>query len=258
MSKRGTYAWYDLMTTDVEGARAFYGKVVGWDAPQWHVGPPAYYMWKMGDKGMGGLMELPEHARAMGAPSHWIAYVECDDVDATAALAVQLGGRVLVPAMDAAGIGRWAFLADPQGGVFAAFKGSNPDAGPANSGLGSFCWHELMSPDPDAAFDFYAALFGWARHTAMDMGPMGTYQLFGLAGSEISLGGMMGMSPGQPGPAAWCYYAVVDDVARATADIKDNGGQILHGPAQVPGGDWITMATDPQGAMFAVFSNKNG
>lgn len=258
MSKRGTYQWYELLTTDVEGARAFYSKVVGWTSEVYNPGPPPYLMWKMGEAGIGGLMDLPEQARAMGAPSHWLAYVECDDVDATAAKAAELGGKVFMPPTTYPAIGRWAILGDPQGGVFAAFKGANADAMLPYNGLGSFCWHELVAPDPEAAFGFYAARFGWVKHEAMDMGEMGTYQLFGLEGSKDSLGGMMRTPPDMP-VAAWTFYAVVDDITRATADIKAAGGTVMVDSMQVPGGSWITMCMDPQGAAFAVLSQtKSG
>ena len=55
-----------------------------------------------------------------------------------------------------------------------------------------------------------------------------------------------------PGPPAWTHYVLVDDINRAVEATKAGGGQVLNGPMEVPGGDWIFQALDPQGAMFAV------
>ena len=68
---QGCFVWYELMTTDTEGARAFYGQVVGWgtqDAP----GGLPYTLFTTGEMPVAGLMDLPEEARAMGAPPGWI------------------------------------------------------------------------------------------------------------------------------------------------------------------------------------------
>ena len=253
-SKRGTYAWYELLTTDTAGATAFYKSVVGWDIAVWNPGPPPYHMLKAGEAGVGGLMELPEQARAMGAPPHWIAYIEVDDVDAAAGQIEKLGGRVLVPPMDVPNIGRWCTAADPHGAVFSAFKSANPDGMAPPSGVGTFCWAELMTPDTDGAWDFYAALFGWDKTESMEMGPAGTYQMFGAAGRKASLGGMMHKPAEIPGPAVWNYYIVVDDLTRALGATTAGGGQILTGPMQIPGGAWVAIAMDPQGAAFALLS----
>jgi predicted enzyme related to lactoylglutathione lyase len=86
----------------------------------------------------------------------------------------------------------------------------------------------------------------------MDMGPeMGTYQMFGRGGG-IPNGGIMKPQPGAP--AAWMPYALVKDAKAAAAAATANGGQIVNGPMEVPGGDWIAVGIDPQGAMFAVHS----
>src|SRR3712207_7437107 len=52
-------------------------------------------------------------------------------------------------------------------------------------------WHELHAADGAAAFEFYAAMFGWTRSDALDMGPLGTYQLFATGGGPDAVGGMM-------------------------------------------------------------------
>jgi uncharacterized protein len=240
-TSRGRFCWYDLMTPDPEGAQAFYARIAGWGTT----------VWTRGEAPLGGLMELPETARAAGSPPHWLAYVSTPDVDAAAQRAAELGGNVMVPPTDIPTVGRFAVLADPQGATFAVFAAaaSTPGHdGPAE--IGEFSWHELATTDVDAAFAFYADLFGWAKGEAHDMGPAGVYQLF--AGNGQDLGGMFVKPAEMPGPPSWLFYARVPDVNAAVEAVKTAGGQLLNGPMEVPGGSRIAQCMDPQGAKFAV------
>jgi uncharacterized protein len=85
---------------------------------------------------------------------------------------------------------------------------------------------------------------------------MGIYQMYGR--NDLPLGGMYNKPAQMPGPPAWLHYIMVDDVPRAVEATKANGGQIVNGPMEVPGGDWIATGVDPQGAMFAVHAKKKG
>jgi predicted enzyme related to lactoylglutathione lyase len=87
----------------------------------------------------------------------------------------------------------------------------------------------------------------------MDMGPMGVYQIFAIDG--VAKGGMMTKTADMPMPL-WLYYFTVDDIESAVGRVKNEGGQILLEPHQVPGGMWITQCFDPQGAMFALVGPK--
>ena len=100
------------------------------------------------------------------------------------------------------------------------------------------------------AYDFYQKLFGWEKTGDFDMGPMGMYQLFGRNGQPV--GGMWTKPKDMPMPPNWLLYVNVDDVHKTAEAVKANGGQVLNGPMEVPGGDWIAQCMDPQGAAFAV------
>ena len=88
----------------------------------------------------------------------------------------------------------------------------------------------------------------------MDMGPQGVYRMFGPAGAKDPFGGMYTKAAGSPGGPNWLPYIKVGDARPATKTAKTSGAQILNGPMQVPGGGWISMGIDPQGAMFAIHS----
>lgn len=243
---RGRFVWFDLMTPDPARAIEFYTKVIGWGTTAWEGGPKPYTMWTNSSMPIGGVMDVPA-----GAPPHWMAYISTPDTDATVKQAESLGAKVLHPATDIPTVGRFAVLADPQGAAFAVFTSTSQEPGhegPAQ--IGEFSWHELATREAPAAFRFYQQLFGWEKTTAMDMGDAGTYQMYGRNGLE--LGGIYNKPAEMPGPPAWTHYIRVDDVNRAAEATKANGGQIVNGPMEVPGGDWIFNAIDPQGAMFAV------
>jgi predicted enzyme related to lactoylglutathione lyase len=250
-TSQGTFVWYDLMTTDKPAALAFYQAVLGWGTAPGGVADRDYTVLSAGETPIGGAMTLPETACQAGARPSWIGYIGVDDVDAAVARLEAAGGGVHRAAEDIPGVGRFAVVHDPQGATFTLFTplGGRPPMPDSAGTPGHVGWHELHAAPWQDAFDFYAAQFGWTKTDAVDMGPMGTYQLFATGG--LSIGGMMTKMPNVPVPV-WLYYFNVDDAAAAVTRIKNAGGQVLNGPHQVPGGSWIVQALDPQGAMFAV------
>lgn len=254
-TSKGVFVWYDLMTTDMQAAQTFYKKVIGWDAKDSGMPDRSYTIWSMGSTMIGGLMPIPEGARSMGARPAWMGYIGVDDVDAYAARIQSAGGAIHRPAEDIPGIGRFCVVADPQGASFILFRGSTNEAPtPAPEGTpGHIGWHELHAGDGASAFTFYSNLFGWTKSRAMDMGPMGVYQLFATGGPDV--GGMMTKMPEIPMPF-WLFYFNVDSADAALKRINDGGGKVINGPMEVPGPMWIVQALDPQGAMFAVVASK--
>lgn len=247
----GAFVWHELMTTDIIAAGKFYAAVVGWTVQKGTVPGMEYAEFKAGERMVAGMMTLPEEAKAMGAPPMWTGYVAVDDVDAATRKVAALGGRIYRPAHDIPNVGRFSVVADPQGATFNLFKFATPPQGaPAAMGTpGTVGWNELYALDLDKAFAFYTDMFGWTKSTAIDMGPMGTYQLFAHNGKDI--GGMMNKPPNVP-VALWGYYFNVENIDAAVARVTANGGKVVNGPMQVPGGAWIAQALDPQGVMFAV------
>lgn len=252
-SARGRFLWYDLMTTDEGAARDFYGAVAGWSHEEWDAGiegEPPYTMFVAPDGPMGGVMELPEEARTQGAPPHWLAYIGTDDVDATTARARELGATVHVEPMDIPTVGRFSVLQDPQGASIAFFTPEGDMVPPEGPGHGRMSWHELATSDQDAAWSFYHELFGWEKTSDFDMGDAGLYEIFGVGGQDA--GAVYTKTAEMPGPPAWTYYVRVPDLDAAVDTVGERGGSVVHGPAEVPGGDRIAVCTDPQGAVFAL------
>jgi predicted enzyme related to lactoylglutathione lyase len=243
-----TFVWYELMTTDTDAAEAFYGAVIGWTPQAFSLPGMRYTVMNAGETMVAGVMSLPPEAA--GLPPGWVGYIGIDDVDAATERLRQAGGSVHRAPADIPDVGRFSVVADPQGAMFMLFKPSGEGGPPAPPMTpGHVGWRELYAADGASAFDFYAGQFGWTKAEAMDMGPMGIYQLFAAGGDPI--GGMMNKPEGVPAPA-WLYYFNVAAIDAAAGRVTEHGGQILMGPHQVPGGSWIIQCIDPQGAPFAL------
>jgi hypothetical protein len=244
------FVWHDLATTDVEAAKAFYNKVVGWNFSQQS---PDYEMALVGDLGVGGIMELPPHLKGM-AP-FWSGYVFTPDVDVACKRVKELGGTVHREPWDIPGTIRMAVIADPGGAVLHIMQPLSKEerTWPAEGTPGTVGWNELHAANLDQAWDFYSAMFGWTKGYAHNMGEkLGLYQLFQIGGKDI--GGMMRKMDDMPRPV-WFHYFMVEGIDAATARVREAGGQVAMGPHEVPGGQWILQATDPQGGYFCLLSN---
>ena len=250
----GRPIWYELLTTDMKAAEKFYTTVVGWSVQAFDQSPQPYDMWaRDGGTPVGGVMNIPQ---GMNFPPHWEMYVLVDKLEDAVAKIEQLGGKTLGPLIEVPEVGRMRTMQDPQGAVFAIHEPdpkspSTPENPPE---VGNASWHELHTSDAEAALKFYTELFGWKESSAMDMGPMGKYHIFGRS---FDLGGIMKKMPEMANvPPHWAIYFRVPDVKEAAERVKANGGQVLNGPMEVPGGDWIINCMDPQGAAFSLHHRK--
>lgn len=244
---QGKFVWYELMTTDVKGATDFYKHVVGWGTQPFG---ESYLMWTAAGTPIGGVTVLGDEQTRVGTPPHWMAHVTADDVDALVKKAESLGARRYVPPTDIPTVGRFSVIADPQGAVISLFTPSGPPmTRPAEPPNGHVSWHELMADDPEAALRFYSELFGWEKTDAVTS-LMGIYQMYGKGGRTF--GGMGKRPKDYPAPPHWLYYVKVADLDAALERVKHGGGQVMHGPMQVPGGDRVAQCLDPQRAVFAL------
>lgn len=245
----GRFVWHELMTSDAPAAARFYAEVVGWTARDSGMPDMEYTLLLAGERQVAGLMALSEQAKAGGAVPGWTGYVAVDDVDAGATRAVSLGGSVCMPPMDIPGVGRFAVVADPQGAVIALFHSDGEMPAAPMMAPGTVGWNELMAADAAGVWPFYEAMFGWTKGDALEMGPMGTYQLFAAEG--VVCGGMMTKPAEMPVPC-WGYYFAVEDIDAALARAVERGARVMNGPMEVPGGAWVVQALDPLGVGFAL------
>jgi hypothetical protein len=250
----GRPLWYELMTTDMKAAETFYKNVVGWSTTPFEGSPQPYTMFnRSGQIPIGGLMTKPDEVKA---PPFWAMYVGVPKIEEAVAHIKRLGASEMSPIIDIPNIGRMQMMADPQGAAFYIYQPARTDQQPEGAPeVGDASWHELMTTDAAAALKFYTEVFNWQPSETMDMGPMGKYYMFNRPHGMI--GGMMNKPPEMANvPPNWQIYFRVPDINAAVDRIKANGGKILNGPMEVPGGDWVLNAMDPQGAAFSLHSKK--
>lgn len=243
--------WYELLATDPDAAARFYEATLGW-----RVGAPMseamdYRLIDTGDGEVGGLMRMTGEMQAAGARPGWFFYIGVDDVDATVAKVQELGGAVLLPPLTMDGIGRFAFVADPQGIPFYVMRGAMDEESRAwqAKGMAKCGWNELTTSDQAAALAFYAELFGWTYPDRMPMGELGDYVFIQAAGETI--GAIMPRPPEAPG-VAWNFYFRAPDIDDAAARLFEGSGTVHMGPMDVPGDERVLVASDPEGAMFGI------
>jgi predicted enzyme related to lactoylglutathione lyase len=169
----GRFIWYELTTTDMQAAGAFYAAVVGWGTRDASRPGLPYTVYTAGEVAVSGMMELPKDARQMGERPMWIGYVCVHDVDATVDRIKRLGGAVHVPPQDILDVSRFAVVSDPQMATFALFKWQSPgQEQPVDlRARGRIGWHELLTDDWEKAWAVYSELFGWQK-AAADVGVM--------------------------------------------------------------------------------------
>jgi predicted enzyme related to lactoylglutathione lyase len=250
-NREGTPIWYELLTNDSKASTAFYESVIGWKVPPAAPGTPhGYQMIDTAGAHVGGMMQLTDDMKKNGAKPTWLFYVGVDDVGATAKKVEPAGGKLLMQPFDIPGAGRAAMVADPQGIPFYVMRGSTDGMSTAfeRTGMGKCNWNELATPDQASANAFYAALFGWTYPDKMPMGEAGDYVFIAVGDERIGAT----MKQGDKQPSGWTFYFRVPDIDAAVEKVKAGGGQVHAGPMDVPGGDRVIVASDPQGVPFGI------
>jgi hypothetical protein len=246
---RGEFCWYEVGTTDLAAATRFYTGLFGWDLRQVPMGEsPPYVLFRTRGEDIAGGYAL-DGSMGAGVPPHWLAYVAVDDVRADAARAKELGATAVMDVTEVPGVGHVAVLRDPHGASFALFQaGAHPGSGRFPGDPNTFCWSELLSPDPAASVRFYTALFRWESKpsTAADH-----YTEWTVQGCPV--GGLMQLGPEMGGaPPHWMTYVAVEDCDATVKRAASLGGQAIVPAMDIPGVGRFAVLADPQGACFAV------
>ena len=244
----GTFSWADLATTDVDGAKDFYGRLLGWEPEDRAGAAGTYTMLRRDGDAVAGLFGQSEEERTAGVPARWLCYVTVDDVDGTVARAAELGGSVVHEAVDVEDAGRMAVIADPGGARLALWEARATIGATRVNDPGCMSWNDLVTSDFDAATRFYGELFSWE---VQEVPQAGGYRL--IRNGDRANGGMMPADlAGWQGPGYWLPYFNAGELDPAVAAVGEGGGRVVMGPLAVPAGRFA-IATDPQGAPFALF-----
>lgn len=241
----GTPTWVDLITPDIEGARAFYRTVFGWE---YDISGPefgGYTTARVGARSTAGL--TPPQPELPPMPAVWSLYFASHDLEADVARAVELGATVLAPPMDVGAFGSFASLQDPTGATFSFWKAGQHIGAQVTDEPGSAAWYELYTPNAAKARDFYAALLG-ASAEPMPGGP----EYYVIKHGDDQLCGIMQIDPAWGNfPAQWITYFGVADADAAVAAVTGNGGKAMSAIEPTPFGRMAALA-DPAGAQFKI------
>ena len=251
----GQFCWADLSTTDPAAATAFYTALLGWESYVNSSDHGDYTLLTKDGKDICGLyQQMPEQAAA-GVPPHWLTYVCVEDADAAAAKAKELGGTVVMDAMDVMDHGRMAVITDPLGAAFAVWQPKSHCGSGFFGEPGSPCWFELMTRDAATVKAFYAGLFGWTPADQEMTDPEGNVVIYTMwMQGEAPAAGMMQMGEEFPAevPSHWMLYFAVEDCDASCATVSDSGGQVCVPPTDIPGIGKFAVTMDGQGAAFSI------
>ncbi len=244
---QGTPSWVDLQTTDVDGAKAFYGGLFGWtfdDSPA--PGGFTYSMARLGSDTVAGILPLGPTLAANNVPPAWNTYLAVDDAERSLKRAGLLGGTVVMPLTDVPGAGRMGFLTDPSGATVGLWEAGGHIGATRVNEPGTLIWNELITPDSAPALDFYSKAVG--------LDPLDSrlgdhaYTLLQVDGTDVA----GATAPAMDGvPPHWHTWFAVADVEATAAAATAAGGTLLVEPTTGPMGPQATIR-DPQGAVFSV------
>lgn len=260
----GTPIWYELMTPDAGAVAPFYRATLGWEIPsEGHDMPNGAQYREIGRAGggsAGGVLTLTPQMAGGGARPGWMTYFHVEDVDAAVERGTRAGGQVHMPASTMDGVGRMAMLSDPQGAPFYVMDPTPPPDNPdAQSDVfqprspGHAWWNELETTDEPGSTAFYKALFDWSMDNAMPMGEKGDYRFIDYDDGQL---GAINPWMADYMTVGWLPYFGVADIEAAKAAVQASGGTVEQDIHEVPGGDFIFMATDPAGASVAFVGPK--
>lgn len=240
----GTPSWVDIGTPDLEGAKAFYGKLFGWEFVDQGPDSGGYHIANLRGKGVAGMGPAQDPG-----PPRWTTYVSVDDTDTTVKTVEAEGGSVLA-AMDIPEAGRMAVCSDPTGVAFSVWQSGEHRGSELANEPGAFTWTELNTREVEKAKPFYESVFGWTGETVTEPMPYTTFKL-----GDKPVAGMMDLTGRVPDdvPDFWMVYFGTADCDQAVATAKEAGGSLVVGPFDIPDMGRFAVLSDPQGAAFAVF-----
>jgi uncharacterized protein len=248
----GAPTWLDLMTSDMDGAKRFYGAAFGWTFEDSGAEYGGYVTAHVDGRPVAGLMaNSPE----FNVPDGWTTYLHTADVDATIAAVLDAGGASFGDAMDVPAKGRMAMVGDLAGGSVGLWQPAGHTGFEVVGVAGTPVWHQLTTRDYAKAIDFYRTVFGWEMNVESDI-PEFRYSN-AIFGGEPLLGVMDGETMLPEGvPSTWSCFLGADDVDKTVEVIAANGGSVVRAAEDTPYGRLAAVA-DPTGAAFNLASLQN-
>lgn len=242
----GTPCWADAMFADVEGAKAFYGDVLGWTFDERSAEYGNYTQAYSNGKAVAAVVPpMP----GQEAQSSWCLYLASPDAAATARKITDNGGEVLMEPMKVGEFGTMVLAREPSGAIFGVWQAGQHKGFEAVETPGAFCWAEVFTREPAKVDAFFPAVFPYRERALKD--ESADFRVFQL-GDEAVLGRMRMTDdfPPEISPYINVYFAV-DDCDAAVDRATKRSGAVHFGPMDSPFGRFAAL-TDQQGAAFSL------
>ena len=244
---QGAFCWSECSTSDVDGAKAFYGEVFGLDAEETPIpGGGIYVQFQKDGKYVAGLTPQQEQEREQGIPPHWNTYIAAEDADLVAKEAERLGGTIVAPGFDVLESGRMAVVIDPTGAAISFWQAKEHIGAQVYAEDDTLAWWELMTPDPKRAIEFYTQLFGYGTEDFPT--EQGTYTVLTHKGQQAA--GIMS-APQPEMPAVWTPYFQVADAGATLEKATGLGATAMMPVTEAENVGRFSWISDPQGAVIA-------
>ncbi|MFD9794635.1 VOC family protein [Streptomyces sp. NPDC059070] len=242
----GTPCWADAMFSDVEGAKSFYGDVLGWTFGEAASEFGSYTQAYANGKAVAAVVPPMPGQEGQSA---WCLYLASPDAAATAKKIKDQGGEVLMEPMKVGDFGTMAIAREPSGAVFGVWQAGTHEGFEARGVPGAFCWAEVFTRDPGKVDAFLPAVFGYGAKQMQD--DAADFRVFSV-GDDMVLGRMKMTDdfPPEVPPFINVYFAV-DNCDTAVEKATKRGGVLRFGPMDTPFGRFAALS-DPQGAAFSV------
>ncbi|MFE9767673.1 VOC family protein [Streptomyces sp. NPDC005808] len=242
----GTPCWADAMFSDVEGAKSFYGDVLGWTFGESSSEYGNYTQAYKDGKAVAAVVPPMPGAEGQSA---WCLYFASPDAAAAAQKIRDNGGTVLMEPMQVGDFGTMALAAEPSGAVFGVWQAGVHEGFEATSVPGAYAWAEVFTRVPEKTDAFLPAVFPFTAkqmdHDDFD------FRVFNV-GEDTVLGRMRMTDDFPPEvPSYVNVYFAVDDCDAAVAKATGRGAVLRFGPMGSPFGRFAALS-DPQGALFSV------
>jgi hypothetical protein len=236
----------DLVSSDTERSKDFYGRLLGWEAEEPNQEFGGYFNYRKNGVRVAGCMAAQPD---MDVSDVWSVYLTTDDAEKSIAAATASGAQVVVPPMPVGDLGTMAVFVDPTGAVTGLWQPGQHKGFGIVSEAGAPSWFELMTPDYDAAVAFYRDVF---RAETKALSDTAEFRYTVLVDGDDWLAGIMDLTS-LPEPCAphWQVYFGVDDTDAALEQVTALGGTVVK-PAEDSEYGRIATVADPNGSSFLV------
>jgi uncharacterized protein len=243
----GSFCFAELHTADVDGAKRFYGDLLGWKTVESPV--DGYTLFQQDGKDVAGLRRVEQSA------SRWIPFLSVASADASSAKALQLGAAVLTAPTDTGDLARTAVLRDPAGGTIGLWEPRGHAGAALLDEPGALWWAELLTREVAVAKTFYSNLLNWRAIDTLKYGIR--YSVFKLG--DESLAGLLpiGADWGAVSPY-WQILFAVDNCDARVDRAKKAGGSLVFGPNDVPNAGRAAIVSDPRDAVLVLMQPLPG